>query len=129
MVDDESHHAGVAILNGTGDQGETGDHVAVDDIVILAAWCIGALAGENAVNIAVKRMWAGTVVFAGRVTFHRGLGDQGAKRAGFFVGGLFPIEAIFAVFAEEMLGVLEYPAAITVHARVFHGFAYTCWTP
>src|SRR5271163_1990519 len=34
LIDDESHHAGVAVLSWIGDEGEAAGHLSIDDIVL-----------------------------------------------------------------------------------------------
>src|SRR5215471_3963310 len=54
LVDDEGHDARVAIGGGPGHQGEAGNHVAVDDVVVFAAGGMLALPGEDLVEVAME---------------------------------------------------------------------------
>ena len=45
LVDNESHHAGIAPFLRPGDQGETSQHAAVDDVIIFAGGRVGTLPG------------------------------------------------------------------------------------
>jgi hypothetical protein len=47
LVDDESHHPGVAPLCRPGHQREAPDHAPVDDLVVLAAGRVFALSNKD----------------------------------------------------------------------------------
>ena len=54
LVDDECRDAGVAVLLRIGDEGEASGHLPVDDVVFRASLGIGALFGEDAIEVTVK---------------------------------------------------------------------------
>src|SRR5271169_4417695 len=56
MADDERHHAAFAIHVGIRDHRKAGNHAAVDHVVVCAAGCALALAGENAEVIPTVRI-------------------------------------------------------------------------
>src|SRR6185436_19085500 len=45
LVDDEGHHAGLAVFGGPGHQREATDHVSIDYVIIFAARRVIALSG------------------------------------------------------------------------------------
>src|SRR6185503_10564506 len=53
LADDEAHHAGLAVLHRPGDDSEAADHAVVHQVAVSAARCVGALAIEQAIAIAV----------------------------------------------------------------------------
>src|SRR5438876_71459 len=54
LVDDEGRDAGVAVLLGVSDEGEASGHLSVDDVIFRAAFGIGALFREHAIEVPVK---------------------------------------------------------------------------
>jgi hypothetical protein len=121
LVDKEGHDAGIAPFGGPGDEGEAGDHVAVDDVVVFAAGGVLALAREDFEVVTVER--CGRVgqgfVFAA-VAFEAGLGDERAEWALFVRIARGPVEAVVgALVAAEALGLFEDAVAVTIFAAVF----------
>jgi Cytochrome P450 len=55
LVDDESHHAGVAVFSWIGYEGEAAGHLAIDDVVLGAAADVRALTSEHVEVVAMKR--------------------------------------------------------------------------
>src|SRR5205823_2707859 len=58
LVHDEGHDARISVFGGPGYEGEAGDHVAVDDVIVPAARRVFALALENLEKVAVERLRA-----------------------------------------------------------------------
>src|SRR4029078_2074308 len=73
LVDDEGHHAGLAVGHRPGDDAEAAAHAAVHQVAVGAARSVGALAIEQAVAIAVIALTLGVARLR--------LGDQRAERA------------------------------------------------
>ena len=66
IIDDEGHHARIAIRCGVSDEREAADHLAVDDIIHRAAQHFRPLRGQDLVVIAVKRrLLAGEAIARG----------------------------------------------------------------
>src|SRR5262249_53591900 len=55
MVDHEGHHAGISIIGRKGDECETPDHLAADDVIEGTAGSVRPLLGENLVIVPVER--------------------------------------------------------------------------
>src|SRR5262249_45211533 len=55
MVDDEGHHARIAVPGGPGDKREAADHLAFHHVVEHAALSGRSLSGEDLVVVAVER--------------------------------------------------------------------------
>ena len=56
LVDDEGRDAGVAVPLRIGDEGETSGHLPVDNVVFRSSLGIGALFGEDAIEVTVERL-------------------------------------------------------------------------
>src|SRR5256886_4289807 len=109
VVDDETHHAGDAVLRGEGDQCEARDHVTTRDVVVFAVRRSGPLGGQDPVEIPVEWRRARTLA---PVASGPRAGDEIAERARRLAGPGGPVEAIaLARSAGELLRVLEDAAA------------------
>ena len=107
-IDDEAHHAGVAIALRPGDQRITIGHQPIAQIALRAAWRILALCCEQAIEI--------TVIGHPRL----GIGETRAKRALGFAGQRRPVQAIaLAGRGQRTLGEVFGRLAIGVLREVF----------
>ena len=53
MADDEAHHAAIVIFCWPGHQCESGDHTAINDVIVGASWRAITLCGEDTVLISL----------------------------------------------------------------------------
>src|SRR5689334_9304659 len=100
MVDGEGLDARLAIPHRPGEQREAGDHIAVDDVVILTAGDVAALLVQDAETIAKITVTLRLAQF--------GLADEGTGRAVAIalLGG--PVEPVGLAFAAyQLLGIFE----------------------
>src|SRR5690242_17389235 len=67
VVHDKGHDAGIAVLRGIGNYGETTDHFAFDKITVCAARGILTLSGKYPIVIAM--IWAGRGCSFSSITF------------------------------------------------------------
>ena len=101
LVDDEGHHAGIAVVGRVGDEAEAADHLAAHDVVIGATGSRRSLARQDLVAVAVIGRPG-----AGRVALARGIGHEFADRALLLARLARPIEAVLLVrAADDLLGV------------------------
>src|SRR5262249_47958975 len=102
VIDDKSHHAGIAVFGRIGDQCEATNHFAVHDVIGGAAGRRRSLLGQDLVVVAVIRRAA----FARAVTLARRVGEQFAEWAFFLTLRGWPIQAILlAGLADEALSI------------------------
>src|SRR5262245_35373754 len=106
VVDQERHHAGIAVLGGPRDQRKAADHAAVHDVIEDAAGRGRALPGQDLEVIAVvrDRTAANLVALPGR------LRDRVAERAVRLTRRGRPIEPVL------LAGTAEYPLRVDRHA-------------
>src|SRR5262249_10120725 len=109
MVDDERHHARIAVLGRIGDQSIATDHLAANDIIHLAARRARPLPGQALVVVAVVGR-----VLPGSITFSRRSSDQFAERALVFVSLRGPVQAVLLVWGAD--------DTLRVHAASGHAF-------
>src|SRR5262245_21481905 len=111
VIDDEGHHAGHAVLRGERDEREAPDHTAVSSIVVRAVARAWALAGEDAIEIAVVRHRRVTSPVALTSRPH----DQRPERAQRLAGLRRPVQTVvLAGRARELLGVLPEPVGVSI---------------
>src|ERR1700733_7914388 len=106
FVDDERHHAGVAIFRRIGDERESSGHFPAYDVVGGPTGRGLALARYDAEVVSVE--WRGRSVqgFRGSV-WNAGCGDQRPNRALRLLIGTRPVQPVlFSLIAREFLGVL-----------------------
>lgn len=98
MIDDECHHAGIPIFRGPGDQAETADQIAVDEVINRSAGCVRTLCRENFVVIAVIGNLS-----ADRSVALKGRGcEGGSERTLRFVCCYRPIQSVLLTGVETM---------------------------
>ena len=55
LVNDERHHAGVAVFSGIGDESKTAGHLSIDHVVLRAAGRVTPLPSEHMEVVAMER--------------------------------------------------------------------------
>src|SRR5579884_2043790 len=84
LIYDERHYAGIAPFGRPCDQSKTGDHVAINDVIVFAAWRMAALAREDLEIIPMirrLRVLLGHHPGVTMIAFRLRLGNERAERA------------------------------------------------
>src|SRR5262249_7703512 len=87
LIDDERHDAAAAVFRRPGHDGKPTDHVSVDDVIVLAAGSVLALAGQDFEKVTVVRLrFCFTIPCLEAVTFTLCFGYQRTQRTDLAVG-------------------------------------------
>src|SRR6185369_4138793 len=108
VVDEEGHHAGVAVGRRPCDETETSDHSLLHQVVVGATWGARPLPFEDAVAVTVV---CGLATFGRRIAPGPGALEQRAQRTRLLarLGGVVKSIAL-ARGADELLRILQQPA-------------------
>src|SRR5262245_26155597 len=90
VIDEERHHAGIAVLRRIGHQREAADQLAARDVIQRSPVSALPLAGQNLVVVAV----IGHALVAGAITLRRRTGGKVAERALILAGLRRPVQAV-----------------------------------